>query len=79
MPTIAAAVPTRTIIGERAELEIKKADKTTKKSSTTTTERLGGPTTTARTNTTSDGLSGSKRVPFVGVGAAVVGACILAF
>jgi len=74
-----AAVPTRTTIDEDAEQEIKKVGKTTKKSSTTTTERLGGPTTTVRTNTTSDGVSGKNSVPIVGVRAAVVGACTLAF
>jgi len=75
-----AVVPARTIwIDEDPEHELKKASKTTKKSSTTTTERLGGPTTTVRTNTTSDGMSGSKRVPMVVVGAAVAGSWILAF
>jgi len=56
---------------------IKKAGKTTKKGSTTTT-MLGGSTTVTRNTTTSDGMSGSKGVPIVRIGAAVVGACIMA-
>jgi len=77
LPSITAVIPARMVIDQELQQEMKKAGKTTKKSPTTTT-MLGGSSTVTRTNTTSDGLSGSKGVPMVGVEAALIGACIMA-
>jgi hypothetical protein len=70
---ITAAMPMRTDDGGDSGLEIKKGKKTT------TVTKGSLTTTTHTTNTTSGGSSGSGRVHAVGVGAAVVGACMEAW